>query len=636
MVFQVSGKSIDIDHILGHWLWATPILLAVAIIATRESGYYAPSGDEYIAMTNVGWVIDGPYSPVDVLEALAARSPEQAPLYYLLLNLWGNFVPQEIELARVLSVFFGLLYLAICFRTARDFVAPVCGPIALTIVASNGFMNLAIPYARMYQLFLLTAAIALWLYLRILYRRHNPKPVDYFGLFLACLALGATHVMSAIAFVAVGAFHILFAPKGHVWLRVSLCAVFALLLNAPWMLLVAAPSIPVFLTVGAHRSIDTLGILTAWMELLSNGSPILLLIPAAGLAVAWRQRRPALQKPHLLVLFYFIAAVCIEQTLGILSVERFKYLLPGFHLLLLAQAAGYYALVRIRPAFGLFALIYVIAGVSLYAPGSGNAEDWKTAQIDVARRSSLPPIHQLGRYAVRAGSGADIYAYRTNSHNLQKGWRGADPPIGFYFDFDRVKFRSVATLDEFRDALSWRALTAPSVWLYYQTSTIDAPEADALADTLNGFHYTRCRESEFALDTILLEFWWSSLSCKEPQAIVSASSALIEYQFHGSRAVGVAALAFSDEWKAKPQASTEHLNMSYQLLSENWGKVAQLDLPLVHEGMPRQFTIGLSDVNAGHYRLIAILYDRRTGERFAWATGADDVIETLALAQIEL
>ena len=74
--------------------------------------------------------------------------------------------------------------------------------------------------------------------------------------------------------------------------------------------------------------------------------------------------------------------------------------------------------------------------------------------------------------------------------------------------------------------------------------------------------------------------------------------------------------------------------MSFQLLSLDWDNVAQLDLPLVHEGVQRRFSIDVTDVDPGDYRLVVILYNGQTGERSVWHDNPGLSPELLTLAEI--
>ncbi|MCY4064163.1 MAG: glycosyltransferase family 39 protein [Chloroflexi bacterium] len=623
-----------VDAALGHWLWAVPALLIVALIAVPELDRYSTTQDEFRTLINVGWVVDGPYSPLDVLQSLARRSAQQAPLYFWLVNLWGNFVPQEIMFARIVTVYCGLVFLAVCFRTIRDYVAPVCGLMALAIIASNAFQNLYITYARMYTVFLLTTALALWIYLRIIQRRSEPKRRDYAAFCLACLALAASHAMSFIFFLAVGAFHLLRAPKGGRWLRVCGCVATAMLLFAPWAYVMVSKGAPITRTMEKNRTSQTIEVLQTWAELISNGSPILLLIPLAGLALAWRWRYIGLKSPLLLIFYYVVVVMLVEETVGLLSVIRLRYLLPGVYLLLLSQAAGLYALYRYRRWMCLLALLWIVAGLSYHSYRT--ADGWRPSGRDRSLNMEQAPFHALGRHARSTGATADIYAYKTESRGLLEGQLGITP-VNHFFDMGAVDLSAIPSPNALKVQMSWNSITAPSVWIYYQTSAVDTAEAEALDRIMKSFHYTRCQELDFALDTVLRKYWWSSLSCRAPQPQVSAETELIKYQFLGARLTDSGeAIAFSDKWMAQAGADAAPYQMSYQLLNEDRGNVAQLDLPLRHEGKARQFTIDISRAPAGRYSLATVLYEPASGERLKWSDGNEFIPEMLILAHIEL
>ena len=74
--------------------------------------------------------------------------------------------------------------------------------------------------------------------------------------------------------------------------------------------------------------------------------------------------------------------------------------------------------------------------------------------------------------------------------------------------------------------------------------------------------------------------------------------------------------------------------MSYQLLTANWENVAQIDLPLVHEGKLRRFALDIGTVPSGTYRLITVLYNANTGERFEWNNTTSDPRDVLTLTEI--
>ena len=76
--------------------------------------------------------------------------------------------------------------------------------------------------------------------------------------------------------------------------------------------------------------------------------------------------------------------------------------------------------------------------------------------------------------------------------------------------------------------------------------------------------------------------------------------------------------------------------MSYQLINDDWEKLAQLDLPLVSQDQLRLFTIDVADVPADHYRLMVIVYDNQTGEKHDWHENSGSTPSMLQVWETDL
>ena len=182
--------TIRSQYILGHWISAVLVILVVAALSLRQIDLYPPTVDESFSMGNAGWwSIEGSFTAIDVLQSLRQNSSNHTPLFFLLLNLWGYFVGYDVAVGRVLTIFAGLLAMAMIYRLSRDFIAPIAGLFALIIISSNAFYNYYLSHVRMYPLLLLAAALVLWLYLRIIYQRKWRRAV-------ACYALANTHAFN--------------------------------------------------------------------------------------------------------------------------------------------------------------------------------------------------------------------------------------------------------------------------------------------------------------------------------------------------------------------------------------------------------------------------------------------------------
>ena len=146
-------------------------------------------------------------------------------------------------------------------------------------------------------------------------------------------------------------------------------------------------------------------------------------------------------------------------------------------------------------------------------------------------------------------------------------------------------------------------------------------------------NYALCGSQALSADAVLLKYTWKTLDCQPPSLSDRYKNRLIDYDFYGARLEGTATQII-DSWSAIGDFDQDRFNISYQLLDEGWYNVAQLDLPLVHEGKLRQFSIGVADLPAGAYRLVAIVYDNQTGDTIDWIDNPGYVPGMLELSEV--
>ena len=626
----------DLSHnakrgILSHWLWALPILLVVAALALRQIDLYLPTGDEFFSMNDAGWLINGPYSPIEILQSLQQYSSNHTPGFFMLLSVWGNLIAYDIALARIFTIFIGLLALAMTYRLARDFVAPVAGLFALIIIASNAFYNFYYAHARMYTLLLLTSAIALWLYLRITHQQKQVKKTDYAALGIAVFALISAHAFSAAFLLMLGIYHLLIAPKNRRWWQVSAIVLIALLLFSPWMAVLATAGIEQALADWGDRAVGGITAVRTWLEVTLNNQPFLLILSGAGLAVGmWTNKiRP---QPYLIlfVLFLTVLALLAHFT-DFVAMSSMRYQLASWPLFALFIAAGLYGLYGFRRYLGLLTLLWIIAGLAFQ-----QTADWNQYLAGYADDFSGPPWQIISRLALRAEQ-KPIIAYQHQPWILNWRYIINYSQREHYFDRHDLTLETANNPKDLEDDIRQRAITEPSIWVFYQTSKVNAAEAASIESIIHDLNYQLCDTIKIGIDTVIRQYTWQTLNCQPPQLLSSHQTSAIDYQFYGAALHAAnSKLYFSDQWTARTDDDLSSLQMSYQLISADWNKAAQLDLPLVHEGQPRLFSINISDVPTGHYRLMAILYDKHTGQRQNWLNSEGDLPDMLNLTDIDI
>lgn len=617
---------------LARWVCAVPILLLVTALSASQLDLIVPEVDEFYFMNDTGIVSGGPYSPVDVLESVARNSPNHTPLYFILLNLWSHLIGHEIAMLRVLTLFTGLLSLALIYRLTRDFVAPLAGLLSVIVLTSNAFFNFYYANARMYPLLLLTGAITLWLYLRLCQRKGAEKRSDYVALTAACYALANTHVFSALLFAALGAYHLLHVRKDRRWLQIALAVGVGLLLFSPWL--------GVLLTRGVERTYafwqaedaDLGQVLAALHAVGFNGSTVLLLMAAAGLLLGWRQRRIKVYGPIWISLYFLIAFSLVALLSDAFAVSKVRFSLGGWPAFLLVIAGGLYGLYRWRRWLIIAVLLWLLAGIEFQ-----QTADWSALFRGRELPFAQPAWHIVSRLARQSAISAPIVTYGVDLTSLHWPAYINYPQSKYYFADRGLQLVTPADTSEFRIYVGQNAVIQPFLRVFYQPSTIADADAEDLEPFMRGANYELCAAQEFGIDTVYLTFGWPLLKCQSATTISQDSTDLIAYDFHGATVNAARDKALLvDRWAAREAERAEGIRLSHQLISADWQNVAQLDLPLVHEGELRQFSIDVAEAPAGKYRLVAILYDKDSGERFDWNDNPGNPPYMLTLAELEI
>ena len=608
----------DAQDILDHWIWAAPLLLAAALLSIGQIDLYAPAVDEFDAMYMSGWIVNSPYSPLEVLQSLQRNSPDHSPGYFLLLNLWGNLLGYDVAIGRALTILAAFLAMAMTFRLARDFVAPVAGLFALGIMLSGAFYNYFIPHVRMYPQLLFLSTLTLWLYLRITYQQTTVKRRDYLALFVSSYALANIHAFSALLFATLGIYQILVAPKHRRWAAVSLAILLALLLFLPWIYVSATEGIEHTFEFW-ERGAATVGeILNAWFAVTFNGSLILPALSLVGLILSLRRSKKAFQ-PYLLLCPIFLIVLGFTAWLtDALSSHSMRLTLPGWPPTILFIVAGLYQLYRWRKWLGLYVIVWILAGLAFQQNTA-----WQPYLEGRIAHMASPPWQAISRKLQDYPSPAPILSYRVEFTGLS--WPGYInyPQHDYYFSRHGNPLHYFDATASLRRHVSFRAIIEPSYRLLYREGDLLKSEAADIVNLFEAASYERCSDSALVQDIRLREYTWAALSCAAPSLQSTFINDLVEYEFYGA-AVNAAAdrLTFADRWSAREPFIRDNFRMSFQALSANRGNVAQVDLEMAHEGELRHFAIDIGDVPAGGYRLAAIMYDIHTGEKIAWTNNA--------------
>ena len=589
-------------------------------------------------MYTAGWLVEGPFSPIEIVRAVQTYTPDHMPGYIMLVSLWGNLTAWEVELGRLLSIYGGLLFLALAFRLGHDFVAPVGGLLALTVVASNAVFHWYLPLMRMYTMLPLASSLVLWLYLRVTHQQRlgRNRRRDSIALGAAVLLLMHTHLFCMIFLLMLGIYHLFFAPKNRHWLSVCVVVIGAVLLTLPFLLQMLSV-VGILAEDRASQSIDGLAVLYSWLTVYLNGQGLLLLLSTLGLLLGiWKRKVDPMPWLVMPFIFLFLLAAFAQFTTWF-TASHMHYHLSGWLPFVIFVVSGLYAWFCFRRWLALLVVFWPVAGavfqvssISEYIPSAYLVES--------------SPTQVISRLASRALPRPAIVGFSLDAlDRLILHWNGKfyfpeyiDYSLGHHF-FERrgLSHRAISDLEEFEEYTSRGALTTPSVWTYYKTSVVGTEERAAIEALLDTLGYELCDSLHVGIDTTIAQYIWKALRCQPPQLLASQRTEHLEFQFYGVAMDSAASKVYVvDKWSAADDTAMENYNISYQLLAGDWEKGGQLDLVMENPKELRMYQIDVSKARSGTYDVTAIIYHRRTGERQAWLNNPGKIAELLVLSQI--
>lgn len=146
-------------------LWRGALLLLILLaFALRVSGLAAQSmwRDEVDALRFS-------QAPVKTLLGYLSLPGWNGPLFYFLLRLWIGLVGRSELAMRTLSLWFGVLGVALLYRLGREWFSPWIGGLAALLMAASPYMVWYAQDLKMYALLCALALAAIYLYRRALH-----------------------------------------------------------------------------------------------------------------------------------------------------------------------------------------------------------------------------------------------------------------------------------------------------------------------------------------------------------------------------------------------------------------------------------------------------------------------------------
>ncbi len=364
------------------WLWALVPMLLAAALGIPLLDYDAFNGDETTVLATAGALQEEGHSLAEVWENIAPRVAAGWPL---LLSRWGPLVGWSEAAIRSLSIFAGVLTIAVVYRAGTDLFSPHVAVFAAMLLGASVFHHAYMIRAGPYASVALLTAISVWGYWKVAMHQGAPGRRAGAGLLLGGTGLTFSHFLAALLVPVLFLYHLLFAPRGHRWWRAMM--LFSLIAIASALQVPLLPEGWVYTEnedIGS-RALNAAGFLSRLLYVMSNGLlevslstalAALALVTLLALATRHTLRRRVASPPAFLILagtVLLTSVLLINEFLGILADTRVRYLMPLWPICAILAGAGLWRLYLKRRilALGLLAL-WVLQGTYI-----SNATDFR-------------------------------------------------------------------------------------------------------------------------------------------------------------------------------------------------------------------------------------------------------------------
>ena len=484
--------------------WMPPLLIVFAVFAAAVSllDDFPIQADGLLSIHTVGYKDEIPNIP-DTIGRLINKSQQHVPGYFLTLFAWAKAVGWSPLALRLLTVFFGILSLALIYRLGRSCISKEAGLFSLVMLASLTFYNIWYLPIRMYTLFVAAELLLLWVYFRTL-QRPQVRRRDYVWLFLACLVFINAHTFSLTVFVGLGLYHLLLAPKTRRWYGMTAAALLAVLIILPWFVILFQGA--EYYASNPDRTYRALNPIEMTVNIISLGTNANLLFAALLLLSI----KPALlDRDRLAIAFWVIFIVAtalyalVNAVVQVADPTRFRYFVSLFPLMILLMVKGLEQLKKWK---------FLTVGILLFWIASGLLYHRRVGPDFYVRSYDTIPIHLIERHLRDEFQPGDLVTGWTDGldFNFRTVFYGSI--VDFYFaehDDVSVAVQNVYQLKDLADD-EIAALILDSVndrarvWLAYELDKTG--RYDPLYRSALYAHYQRCRFDE-SLPNVVIELY---------------------------------------------------------------------------------------------------------------------------------
>ncbi len=587
------------------------ILLASYLMGVQGLNADAIWFDELTTIGHTG-VLTGPFSPIDVVESLSQISQKHTPLYFQLLSLWGDALGIHQLTLRTLSLFFGVLAIAWVYRVGKDVGGWRVGIWSAIFLGLNVFWIEYYHELRMYSLQIALVMMVIWHYLFLSHKWKEARKYHWVGLIGSGAALLYTQPFSIFVFVAIGLYHLLFVQKDRRWLSVTGAFLLMGVLYLPWL--------PVTY-VGMTTRVDTISeqmpfdvAVQTFLRLFSNGAAWLLIVPFAVALNQLRDKKHRLriQPIWILGIFILVMLFVVNEVFVLIPMRRSRYFLISWGMWAIVIGVGL-AYLRYQWIAVALAVVFVFSGFAFR-----DAEDYQDYQGTIFAVNFYPPmqdyvdelrgITQPHDFVV--GFTDANFVNRRGKHGLSTGDYYMQRQLGTGGTFIPTHFNE----DDLEVDIPEKLANHPYLLLTYNPQ--EMPRRFDVIMNIIERDYIACDMVIDKPDLFVQRYIDNVIGCDHEYAPIVYDNGVtivdkfIEYDLQDNTVQVVTG------WQVDDDRLLDEYNVSIQIVTPDWQNVGQTDRHL-YDDILKWYRAELStdQLPAGDYRVMAIVYDRETGEK---------------------
>jgi len=613
----MKQKSHDINL---HWAWLIPFILLLTFIVGARLDMDGFWYDEVFTVRNAGGAGYGPLSLTEIYQTIQADDPYQAIGYPMTITAWGNLVGWSEFALRVSSLLFTVIGLALTYRLGRD--ATRSKFVGLFAAVIFGFSTFTVHYShelRAFTFVTIFSAMTLWAYWRIL---KKPSLSAYVIFTIGGIGILYAHYYAAMLLIALGIYHLIFAPKNKNWLMIPLCGIVTGL--------AFIPQIPAFIE-GFTRfdpadvektPMSAYSVLESLLYYIGNGQIILTaIIMLIGLIPAFTQKTQFRIIVGIGILGTAVLVVS-NELLNILEPTRLRYAIFLWSLFAVWIAGSILFITQwilekinqtqvITPVLLLLSALWF--GNALYAN--------TTPGFNVSIEGTYTPrMRTLTNILKAEGASADLFAFYNGTS--QQAWYIQDTLTYSVWDIPMPTMTTASLYDVNESTRTWAAeqiANTNRIW-YGANRTFGLNEVHDDFLALMDEQFVLCETYVMNDDLSLELFARSEVYCNSEDSITNFGGfTLLDSAISNTEETLSVQLA----WGLDETVTPETYSLSVQIQENISGEVVTTqDTGIPYDSfVPMQVNVDISELESGDYAVLLVVYNWQTGERFSTATG---------------